>query len=99
MVGDEPSSNVRILYSASDESWSHFRFVMCRDSTHSTSSGAIDMQHVAIGQCGLCSHFGEMHSRTEKLVQIRVSKEAPETLVDECSHPRHAPLHLKVTPI
>jgi hypothetical protein len=35
----------------------------------------------------------------QKLVQIRTSKEAPETLVDECGHPRHASLHLKVTPI
>ena len=57
------------------------------------------MQHVHEGQCGLCNHFGESHRRAEKLVQIRVSKEAPETLVDECGHPRHASLHLKVTPI
>jgi hypothetical protein len=33
------------------------------------------------------------------LVQIRVSHEAPETLVDECGHPRHASLHLRVTAI
>jgi hypothetical protein len=57
------------------------------------------MQHVHDGQCGLCNHFGESHSKAEKLVHIRVSKEAPETLVDECGHPRHASLHLKVTPI
>ena len=57
------------------------------------------MQHVDDGQCGLCSHFGESHHRDEKLVKIRVSHEAPETLVDECGHPRHASLHLKVTPI
>ena len=57
------------------------------------------MQHPHDGQCGLCSHFGESHGRAEKLVEIRVSKEAPETLVDECGHPRHAPLHLMVTPI
>ena len=42
------------------------------------------MQHVHDGQCGLCTHFGESHSRAEKLVQIRVSHEAPETLIDEC---------------
>ena len=43
------------------------------------------MQHVEEGQCGLCTHFGESHNRDEKLVQIRVTKEAPETLVDELS--------------
>jgi hypothetical protein len=32
-------------------------------------------------------------------MQIRKNHEAPETLVDECGHPRHASLHLKVTPI
>jgi hypothetical protein len=57
------------------------------------------MQQVHDGQCGLCTHFGESHSREEKLVQIRVSHEASETLVDECGHPRHASLHLRVTPI
>ena len=57
------------------------------------------MQHVHDGQCGLCSHFGESHNREERLVNIRVTKEAPEELVDECGHPRHASLHLRVTPI
>ncbi|HEY4218201.1 MAG TPA: hypothetical protein VGM67_13750 [Gemmatimonadaceae bacterium] len=57
------------------------------------------MQHVSEGQCGLCAHFGESHTREEKLVEIRVTREGPETLLDECGHPRHAPLHLKVTPI
>lgn len=57
------------------------------------------MQHVHDGQCGLCAHFGEGHGTSEKLVEIRVSKEAPETLVDDCGHPRHASLALKVTPI
>jgi hypothetical protein len=57
------------------------------------------VQHVHDGQCGLCSHFGESHGAAEKLVAIRVSREAPETLVDECGHPRHASLHLVVTPI
>jgi hypothetical protein len=57
------------------------------------------MQHVEDGQCGLCTHFGESHNGDEKLVQIRVTKEAPETLVDECGHPRHAALNLVVTPI
>lgn len=57
------------------------------------------MQHVHDGQCGLCVHFGESHASDQKLTQIRAKKEAPETLVDECGHPRHASLHLKVTPI
>ena len=57
------------------------------------------MQKVSEGQCGLCSHFGESHHREEKLVQIRVTREGPETLVEECGHPRHASLHLMVTPI
>lgn len=57
------------------------------------------MQEVHDGQCGLCTHFGESHGRAEKLVAIRTSHEAPETMVDECGHPRHASLHLRVTPI
>ena len=51
------------------------------------------------GQCGLCAHFGENHGNDAKLTQIRKSHEARETLTDECGHPRHAPLHLVVTPI
>ncbi len=50
------------------------------------------------GQCGLCVHFGEPHQQQPQLVQIRTTRKAPETLVEECGHPRHAPLHLKVTP-
>ena len=50
------------------------------------------------GQCGLCSHFGESHP-DQKLIQIRSSKSAPEDFVDDCGHPRHSTLHLKVTPI
>lgn len=49
------------------------------------------------GQCGLCAHFGEHHPQDQKLVQIRTKRSAPENFVDECGHPRHAPLHLKVT--
>jgi hypothetical protein len=49
------------------------------------------------GQCGLCAHFGEHHPQDEKLVQIRTKQSAPENFLDECGHPRHAPLHLKVT--
>lgn len=57
------------------------------------------MQHLDDGQCGLCAHFGESHEDQPTLVRIRASHEAPETLVDECGHPRHASLHLRVTPI
>jgi hypothetical protein len=59
------------------------------------------MLQVHEGQCGLCLHFGEPHASQEAstLTQIRSSHEAPETLVDDCGHPRHASLHLKVTPI
>ena len=57
------------------------------------------MQEVHEGQCGLCAHFGETHEGDHKLVQIRTDREAPEDLIDDCGHPRHASLHLKVTPI
>ena len=58
------------------------------------------MLQVHEGQCGLCTHFGEIQHRDEpKLVQIRASKMAPETLIEECGHPKHADLNLVVTPI
>jgi hypothetical protein len=58
------------------------------------------MLQVEEGQCGLCTHFGETHNgQKDRLAQIRTKKEAPETLVDECGHPRLVSLHLKVTPI
>ena len=57
------------------------------------------MLSVHPGQCGLCMHFGEHHPQEPKLVQIRTSKSAPEDMVDECGHPKHASLHLMVTPI
>ena len=56
------------------------------------------MLHVDNGQCGLCTHFGETHATADKvLTQIRTTKEAKEDFVDECGHPRHASLHLRVT--
>ena len=64
----------------------------------STSQGD-GVQQIHDGQCGLCLHFGESHPRSEQLVSIRKQHEAPEVLVDECGHPRHASLHLMVTPI
>lgn len=57
------------------------------------------MLHVEDGQCGLCAHFGETHPQASDLTQIRKSHEAPVEMVDECGHPRHASLHLRVTPI
>ena len=51
------------------------------------------------GQCGLCSHFGEEHPDDQKLVQIRMKHEAPGDVIEECGHPRHASLNLKVTAI
>lgn len=57
------------------------------------------MKEIHEGQCGLCTHFGESHTRDERLVQIRVSHDGPEDLIDECGHPRHATLNLRVTPI
>jgi len=59
------------------------------------------MLHVHEGQCGLCTHFGETHSFNPgpNLMQIRTKHEASETLLDDCGHPKHASLHLKVTPI
>jgi hypothetical protein len=56
------------------------------------------MLHVENGQCGLCTHFGETHSSPDgALTQIRTTKEAKEDFVDDCGHPRHASLHLRVT--
>jgi len=57
------------------------------------------MQTVQAGQCGLCSHFAEGHDSDPGIVQIRRQQQGSETLVDICGHPRHASLHLRVTPI
>lgn len=57
------------------------------------------MESLHNGQCGLCSHFGESHERTPALVSILSSNQASETMLDECGHPRHAALHLMVSPI
>ena len=56
------------------------------------------MESIHNGQCGLCNHFGENH-KTDILVSIRTSKAADLKLLDDCGHPRHAGLHLKVSPI
>ena len=57
------------------------------------------MEAVHEGQCGLCTHFGEHHEKSNVLISIVSSKQADVVLVDECGHPKHADLHLKVTPI
>jgi hypothetical protein len=57
------------------------------------------MQTLHSGQCGLCNHFGEHHAKAAVLVSILESKKAEATVLDECGHPKHAALHLKVTPI
>lgn len=57
------------------------------------------MVEVHSGQCGLCVHFGEHDDEAQQsLVQIRESHQAPEDFVESCGHPKHAPLHLVVTP-
>lgn len=58
-----------------------------------------EMQQVHEGQCGLCAHFGEHQQGQAELIQIRMTKSAPEDLVEDCGHPQHAGLSLKVTPI
>lgn len=57
------------------------------------------MEDLQNGQCGLCSHFGENHAKSPVLVNILDSRQAALTLLDECGHPRHAALHLRVSPI
>lgn len=57
------------------------------------------MQTVHNGQCGLCSHFGEGHAADKVLITIHTSKKAELSMLDECGHPKHAALHLKVSPI
>lgn len=57
------------------------------------------MESLHNGQCGLCGHFGENHARSQVLVSILTSKKAEPIMLDECGHPKHASLHLKVTPI
>jgi hypothetical protein len=57
------------------------------------------MEQLHDGQCGLCQHFGETHQKTDKLVSILTNKQATPDLLDDCGHPKHASLHLKVSPI
>jgi hypothetical protein len=56
------------------------------------------MRAIQDGQCGLCNHFGEHHHQAAVRATILSSKSAEPTLLYECSHLKHAALHLKVTP-
>jgi hypothetical protein len=38
-------------------------------------------------------------ARSRRVIQIPAAASGAEVLLDDCSHPRHAALHLKVTPI
>lgn len=57
------------------------------------------MFQIQNGQCGMCTHFGEHHPQEQQLTQIHHQHAAPEDFVDQCGHPQHASLHLKVTAI
>lgn len=57
------------------------------------------MEILQNGQCGLCSHFGEQHAAIPVLVKILETREADVSMLDACGHPRHASLHLRVSPI
>jgi hypothetical protein len=57
------------------------------------------MRKLHEGQCGLCLHYGEDHAGSHQLLEIRKRQAASETLLDDCGHPKHADLHLKVTPL
>jgi hypothetical protein len=45
------------------------------------------MESIHNGQCGLCSHFGENHVKSQVLVTILSSKQAEPVMLDECGHP------------
>jgi hypothetical protein len=47
----------------------------------------------------MCGHFGENHGNSDVLISIHMNKKADVAMLDECGHPKHAPLHLKVTAI
>ena len=49
------------------------------------------------GQCGLCAHFGEVGGADDHLVQIRIHGEAPDGTREDCGHPQHAGLNLRVS--
>ncbi|MEO1008420.1 MAG: hypothetical protein AAFX79_07625 [Planctomycetota bacterium] len=55
------------------------------------------MLTITDGQCGKCAHFGENAGDEDKLVQIRISGQAPENFQEPCGHPTLKPLNLTVT--
>lgn len=58
------------------------------------------MLKITDGQCGMCTHFGEGDKSAEqKLVQIRISGQAPADLVEPCGLPENRKVNLKVTPV
>lgn len=58
------------------------------------------MLQVHDGQCGMCAHFGENVAQdAPRLIQIRLSHEAPDDLVEPCGLPENADKHLMVTPV
>ena len=59
------------------------------------------MVDVSVGQCGLCTHFGEQKDAAKgpQLVEILSTHQASENLVTDCGHPKLEALHLRVTPV
>ena len=58
------------------------------------------MLKITDGQCGMCAHFGEDDKAAkDKLVQIRISGQAPADLVEPCGLPENRQKNLKVTPV
>lgn len=58
------------------------------------------MQNIHEGQCGLCAFFGQHNMQDQQVLdRIHQQAQAPEDLLEDCEHPQHAGLRLKVTPI
>ncbi len=55
------------------------------------------MIQVNDGQCGKCAHFGGERSDDPKLVQIRISGQASDEVVETCGHPENEPRSLRVS--
>jgi hypothetical protein len=57
------------------------------------------MLSVHDGQCGLCKYYGNHGQDEAQIEALRKEHQGPETLVEDCEHPKLAPLNLQVTPI
>jgi len=58
------------------------------------------MQRVHEGQCGLCAFFSDHSGQDQQVIEnIHRNHQAPEDLIEDCDHPQHSTLNLKVTPI